>query len=247
MSAAPAANGNLHMISYKLEGRRKQASGGVVGGFGSGRHGGRPTVDASLTLGIDKLLRDGCLVAGGWMSGVLRWTIVGTGREIAAIGYCADLTDPAAAWMRLNFVRGDGVERCAHDCKVRLTTTRPHYGGRRWWFVCPLSERRCGKLHLPPGAGTFAARQTWRLSYASQRTAPLERARETAVNRAERIRRQLGPAGRSASRYADPPARPKGMWSATYKKRLRAIDEAEGRADELAWETAKTIFWHLKH
>ena len=129
-----------------------------MGGFGSGRQGGRPTVEDCLTLDINKLLRDRCLVPGRWMGGVLRWTVVGTGRELASVGYSADLADPAAARMRLYFGRGEGEARREHVCTVRLTTTRPRYGGRRWWFACPVSGRRCGKLHIPPGAGTFAAR-----------------------------------------------------------------------------------------
>jgi hypothetical protein len=27
------------------------------------------------------------------------------------------------------------------DYKVRLVTTKPNYGGRRWWFICPLVRR----------------------------------------------------------------------------------------------------------
>jgi hypothetical protein len=37
---------------------------------------------------------------------------------------------------------------------IRLQTTRPHLGGVRWWFTCPLGigsapcRRRVSKLHL---------------------------------------------------------------------------------------------------
>ena len=43
------------------------------------------------------------------------------------------------------------------DYRVRLVTTEPTYGGRRWWFLCPLARqdggppRRVAKLYLPPG------------------------------------------------------------------------------------------------
>ena len=43
------------------------------------------------------------------------------------------------------------------DYKIRLVTTIPNYGGRRWWFICPSSRddggppRRMAKLYLPPG------------------------------------------------------------------------------------------------
>lgn len=145
-----------------------------MGGFGSGRQGGRFTVEDCLTLDVNKLLRDHCLVPGRRMGGVLRWSVVGTGREVASVGYEADLADAAAAWMRLRFGRGEGEARREHECTLRLTTTRPRCGGLRWWFACPASGRRCGKLHLPPGAGAFAARQVWGLAFGSQRAAPLE-------------------------------------------------------------------------
>lgn len=33
--------------------------------------------------------------------------------------------------------------------EIRLTPTRPHFGGVRWWFRCPGCGRRCGKLYVP--------------------------------------------------------------------------------------------------
>jgi hypothetical protein len=41
------------------------------------------------------------------------------------------------------------------DYKIRLETTRPNFGGLRWWFMCPLVRRdggpprRAAKLYLP--------------------------------------------------------------------------------------------------
>jgi hypothetical protein len=38
-----------------------------------------------------------------------------------------------------------------------MGSTQPHYGGRRWWFLCPAieagctCERRVQKLYQPPG------------------------------------------------------------------------------------------------
>ena len=34
------------------------------------------------------------------------------------------------------------------DYPVDLTTTRPYFGGHRFWFRCPLCRRRCMKLYL---------------------------------------------------------------------------------------------------
>jgi hypothetical protein len=49
---------------------------------------------------------------------------------------------------------------------VRLVTTRPNYGGRRLWFVCPLVGRRAAKLYLPPGGRLFGSREAYGLTYA---------------------------------------------------------------------------------
>ena len=45
-------------------------------------------------------------------------------------------------------------------------TTRPNYGGRRWWFLCPLVRRRAAKLYLPPGGRLFGSREAYGLTYA---------------------------------------------------------------------------------
>ena len=57
--------------------------------------------------------------------------------------------------------------------RVNLTTTKPLYGGLRWWFICPLSiesnlcKQRVGRLYLPPGGKYFGCRQCYGLTYTS--------------------------------------------------------------------------------
>lgn len=215
----------------------------MVGGFGSGRQGGRLVVEDCLTLDINKLVRDGMIVPGRKVGpSVLRWTETRTGRETATMAFVADLADPGAAWMRLAFGSGVGASRCEHECMIRLATTRPRFGGLRWWFACPLSGRRCGKLHLPPGAGAFASRQAWRLDHHSQRLPPWERQMVTAKDRASRVRRRLGgPVAGRALVYADAPPRPKGMWRSTYGRLRRELEEAESRSEAAEWTQIKAI------
>ena len=60
------------------------------------------------------------------------------------------------------------------DYRVRLVTTRPNYGGLRWWFLCPVSaqrgiEKRAAKIYLPPGAKVFGCREAHDLTYQSCR------------------------------------------------------------------------------
>ena len=56
---------------------------------------------------------------------------------------------------------------------VRLQTTRPNFGGVRWWFSCPRMldgeecGRRVGKLYRPPEDRYFACRRCLDLTYES--------------------------------------------------------------------------------
>jgi hypothetical protein len=60
---------------------------------------------------------------------------------------------------------------------VRLEMTPTQFGGRRWWFICPLirngvaCNRRAGKLYSPPGAKYFGCRQCFDLTYRSSQEA----------------------------------------------------------------------------
>src|SRR5262249_15292280 len=57
------------------------------------------------------------------------------------------------------------------DYRGGLQTTRPRFGGLRWWFTCPLvvngwpCHRCVAKLYLPPGARYFGRRHCHRLTY----------------------------------------------------------------------------------
>jgi hypothetical protein len=62
-----------------------------VGGYGSWRSGGRPTVESGLTLDLQRLFKTGWLKADARILGLLRWTLVRTGEETASIGFESDL------------------------------------------------------------------------------------------------------------------------------------------------------------
>jgi hypothetical protein len=53
---------------------------------------------------------------------------------------------------------------------VSLVSTVPHYGGLRWWFLCPRCGRRVGRLHLNAHAPAFACRACHNLTYESAQT-----------------------------------------------------------------------------
>ena len=92
------------------------------------------------------------------------------GREPhAKIGYVANMIDIEDALITLDYSANGQPMR--YD--VRLVYTVPRFGGRRWWFMCPLQSRnggqppRVAKLHLPPDGRYFASRAHYGLTYRS--------------------------------------------------------------------------------
>ena len=141
-----------------------------MGGYGSGWQGAKKvTVEDSLVLTASSLVRKKALVPGSWTRGSWGWTYDGYDEPHATIGYEANLTDEGNSWLRLHYqASGEPV-----DYKVQLVTTKPNYGGLRWWFVCPLVRRdsgpprRVAKLYLPPGGKYFGSREGYGLTYTS--------------------------------------------------------------------------------
>ncbi len=188
-----------------------------MGGFGSGRYGGRPTADMSLRIDIAWMVRTRRAIPGSLISGSLNWSY--GDNPAGSIGYKANMVDPDLARLDLNYTRGSGddaekVEQC-----IWLTYTQPHYGGKRWWMVCPYDGGRVGKLYLPGGGDRFASRTAWRLGYNSQRIAHRDRAMEKLF----RLQKKLG----SPTGVGKPLYRPKGMWQRTYETHLERYWELD--------------------
>ncbi len=190
-----------------------------MGGYGSGRTGGRPTTESGLTLTLSKLLRDKLFRPGSACYSSLIWTDTSTGERIGSIGYEAHL-GPDSGRVRLKYTttRWDGEKR-ESDYWIQLETTPQPFGGRRWWFICPQTGGRARKLYLPTGAFTFASRQAYRLAYACQR----ESARDRASRRAFKLRGKLGGEGG----IGDSIPKPKWMRWPTYERKLAEIFAAE--------------------
>jgi hypothetical protein len=184
---------------------------GYLGGASAGPHG---LVEDCLPLSIDKLLRERNLVAGQVMTGVLTWTTTRENRALELLTYSSDLTANDHGWLRITSLDGRQVDQ------IRLTTTIPRFGGRRWWFVCPFTGARVGKLFRPAGVKRFAGRKAHGLAYRSQR----EDGIETSHNRVERAARKLGNEYRAFGKVQ--PRRPKGMHHRTYARLMMAFWEA---------------------
>jgi hypothetical protein len=178
-----------------------------MGGYGSGRRGGGPTVQSAFRVEIDALRRDGLIRPGVRGGCVIRFS--GPYRDLD-VECETHIGDPWNDWVRLKYEMTDywTGEPLAIDDKIFLATSRPPFGGLRWWFVCPHLNRRVRKLYLPLGGRHFWSRRAYELAYASQRETKYDRA----LRRARKLRLRLG--GDPANdEYPDKP--PRMRWQCT--------------------------------
>jgi hypothetical protein len=145
-----------------------------MGGYGSGRRGGGPTVESEFAfrIDIDALRRDGLIRLGVRGGCVIRFSHPYRDLDVECETH---IGGPWDDWVRLKYEMTDywTGEPLAIDDKIFLATSRPPFGGLRWWFVCPHLNRRVRKLYLPLGGRHFWSRRAYKLAYASQRqTAP---------------------------------------------------------------------------
>jgi hypothetical protein len=191
-----------------------------MGGYGSGNHGGKPTVEAALKLDLHHLIRNGSFRPGATVTGSLAWTDGYTGEQKASIGYEAHMGGERG-WVRLRYTttnRWTG-QTTNHDYTVELATKPQPFGGRRWWWVCPRRKDLVAKLYMPSGGTIFASRKAHSLAYHSQRQSPYDRA----ISQGFKHRQRLGVGGG----IGDPIDKPKGMRWATFDRKMEQVEAAE--------------------
>jgi hypothetical protein len=150
-----------------------------MGGPGSGNHyhwwrsSKKDLVEDCRQLDANRWMREGILREGARLSGRWCW-FRDASRTVETSSLCYEVdTLDEEGWVRLSYTVNRTGE--ALDYRIGLTTTAPRFGGRRWWFVCPLvvngvpCGRRVGKLYLPPGGRYYGCRHCYRLTYTSCR------------------------------------------------------------------------------
>src|SRR6185503_19505754 len=75
-----------------------------------------------------------------------------------------DLTDKSTPHIVLRYLprTQDHGFVCEHQ-KIDLAWSKTHFGGRRWWFMCPDAGKRVGILYLPEGERRFLSREAYGL------------------------------------------------------------------------------------
>ena len=179
----------------------------------------RICLQEGLKLDINFLARRG-LIASGSATGPqsIRW-VNSNGQEIASGWISADM-------------RGD-IEGSLHihigelEQTITLVTLPRHYGGRQWFFMCPVTNRRASVLWLPRGAQHFASRHAWpgQVAYRSQFMTAMDRA----YLGMERIKRRL--IGNLDPQEWHLPPKPKWMRWKTYHRLVELFERYEATLD----------------
>lgn len=128
-----------------------------MGGFNSGRYGGKQQCEHSLALDVRTMARKGLLKAGSRFT----WTWSNKS-DISVLASDDHLT--------LQYAFNGGA-LCSYA--VHLKQTPCNYGGQRVWFSCPKCQERKAKLFMKHGR--FACRKCHRLRYHSQALDPMAR------------------------------------------------------------------------
>lgn len=142
-----------------------------MGGLGSGNwyrwQGRKTTVEESLGISISDFRDKLC----PGIAGSFTWTSRGGNKSSIGYRVSGDIDNPV---INLTYRWRDSEDI---HFPVHLTTTPVHFGGLRFWFLCPLvangnpCRRRVGKLYSPPGARYFGCRHCYDLTYRSSQEA----------------------------------------------------------------------------
>jgi len=153
-----------------------------MGGFGSGRQGGKRCTNDMQALDVRSINRAGRLTPGSWFT----WQWTRNGQITSSIQLRVG-TNGVVLDYRNRSGHNNGGEWESMRYAVALDWTPCGFGGKRVWWRCPAvgCGRRVAVLY---GGRVFACRQCNHLAYASQREADDDRA----TRRADKLRNRLG-------------------------------------------------------
>ena len=185
-----------------------------MGGSGSGgwcRWNNKSVVSSYLEISVSRMVIWGKIQQGNITNGNLHWSM--RGEKFAEISCNVNTWDsPPTMTLRYTNTSGRTGEKTELNYPVYLTTTIPHYGGVRWWFLCPAKGcgKRVGNIY---GGKIFACRTCHNLAYESQnQTAPFR-----LLDQAQNVHRKLEG---NMDWWGVTPPKPKGMHQKTYDRKI---------------------------
>lgn len=126
----------------------------------------------SNRLSVNFLKKHGYLES-GWRYGGIKWSYGMSGNE-SSIGFTVNMGGNEDDNIRLQYTHTsrETGEKESMDLKVGLATTPCNYGGKRYWFICPLTKngRYCGRrVGVLFSIGKwFGCRHCGEIAYAAQ-------------------------------------------------------------------------------
>jgi hypothetical protein len=179
----------------------------------------RVCLQDGLKLDLNRLARKGFVRRGTNSGGRgITWTHSYWG-EIASGTISADMSGQNEGWLR--------IQLGSLDQRIILIARHRHFGGKQWYFMCPVRNRPASVLWKPSGATRFCSRQTWgrQVAYQSQFNDTTNRAHAGKERIKSRLIAHLDP------NEWDLPPKPKWMRWATYKRYEQEYDYYEGVLD----------------
>jgi hypothetical protein len=131
----------------------------------------RLTVEECLCLDAMTLSRDGVFSSAFGNEWVGKWP---DAHPECTIRFSVIELPACAMALRISVLWGEpGRIQHSAQTRVEVTTTPCRFGGRRFWFRCPIEhngipcKRRVLRLYLPPGREKFGCRRCYDLTYRS--------------------------------------------------------------------------------
>ena len=148
-----------------------------MGGFGSGRRGGKDCTDDMRSIDVRRLQREGLLIPGQSR----RWRWLRHGQEVASIAFAVEHD-----YVRFTYRHsaGGGQWQDVHAAAY-LERTPCRFGGSRAWWLCPRCGQRVAILYI---GKVPACRHSYRLAYRSER----ETLDDRATRQSDKLRDRLG-------------------------------------------------------
>ena len=192
-----------------------------MAGYRPDREGWRPHIEAALSISTVKMKRDGMLESHTQHSGSWSWKWSGTGEPSGSVRFYLALNSTDGL-LTLSYLWREQFT----ECRIEMVTTPMHFGGVRWWMVCPYTGKRAAKLYAFNGIRYFCHREAISPlpTYDSQRSTKMDRI----IDQRWKIRQRLGCA--EFCTLLDPLVKPKRMrWStfAKWEERDNALAEQE--------------------